>query len=299
MCRATERDGIYVERAVLGIVRCRRCALVYVSPRLKNPERVYWGNASQYVEEARLIFEGLAPHHRDPNYLEDLRLIERVKPKGEFLDIGSSMGFFLRHARNRQWRVTGLEPSPSLSAIARAQFGLTVETGFLEDVKFPESRFDVVTMTDVFEHIGNPRATLREVRRILKPDGVVLIKVPNGLFNLFKLRVSRLLRREHLLDIFDSYEHVVHYAAKTLRAMLLAERFAVRYQGIARPVQVPVWHEYVGHYYQYPTPWALDWKRQTARWMLYWLSHAEAALRLGDVGWLAPNIVVIATPSTR
>jgi hypothetical protein len=81
--------------------------------------------------------------------------------------------------------------------------------------------------------------------------------------------------------------------------MLLAERFAVRYQGIARPVQVPVWHEYVGHYYQYPTPWALDWKRQTARWMLYWLSHAEAALRLGDVGWLAPNIVVIATPSTR
>jgi len=294
LCGVMDREGIYVERGVLGIVRCRRCALVYVSPRLKNPEQVYWGDAARYFEEGRLIFEGNARHHRDPNYLTDLRLIARFKPTGEFLDVGSNMGFFLRHTRGRPWRVTGLEPSPSLSEIARTRFGLNVQTCLLKEAGFPEGRFDIVTMTDVFEHIGEPRAMLREIRRILKPDGIVLIKVPNGPFNLFKLRVLRLLGKEHLLDIFDSYEHVVHYSDKTLRRMLESEGFEIRYQGIARPVQIPVWHEYVGHYYQYPTPWLLDWKRQTARVALYWMSHLERVIRLGGIGWLAPSIVVIA-----
>lgn len=296
LCGAVERATLYVERAVLGIVRCRRCTLIYVSPRLRNPEQIYWGDADKYEEEARLIFEGRARHHRDPNYLEDLRLIERFKVKGAFLDIGSNMGFFLRHTRGRLWDVTGLEPSPSVSDIARKRFGLNIHTGFLDDARFSERRFDVVTMTDVFEHIGNPRAMLREIRRILKPDGIVFIKVPNGCFNLLKLRVARLLGREHFFDIFDSYEHVVHYSARTLRKMLGLEGFVVLYAGIARPVQVPVWHKYVGHYYQYPTPWVLDWRRQTIRWVLYWMSRPEAMFRLGQVGWLAPNIVMIASP---
>jgi hypothetical protein len=96
--------------------------------------------------------------------------------------------------------------------------------------------------------------------------------------------------------VFDSYEHVVHYSSRTLRTMVQAAGFEICHEGIARPVQIPVWHNWVGHYYQYPTPWILDWKRQTARAVLYWLSLGERALRFGTTGWLAPNIVVIARP---
>lgn len=55
LCGAVERATLYVERAILGIVRCRRCTLIYVSPRLRNPEQVYWGDADKYEEEARLF----------------------------------------------------------------------------------------------------------------------------------------------------------------------------------------------------------------------------------------------------
>jgi 2-polyprenyl-3-methyl-5-hydroxy-6-metoxy-1,4-benzoquinol methylase len=294
LCDAAGREPVYTERGVLGIVRCTSCDLIYVSPRLRHPEEVYWGDAVKYTQEARLIFEGRAAHHRDPNYLDDLRVIERFKPTGKFLDIGTNMGFFLRHTRGRGWTVTGVEPSASLAELAREHFGLDVKTCFLHESNFPDEHFDVVTMTDVFEHITEPRSMLRQIRRILKSDGVLFIKVPNGLFNLFKLRVLTRLGRLGMLDIFDSYEHVVHYSSRTLRRMLEREGFQVRHQAIARPIQLPVWHQFVGQYYQYPSPWALDWKRQTGRTLLYHASRVESRVRGGEVGALAPNIVVVA-----
>ena len=186
LCNSSQYKGIYKERGVLGIVWCSGCGLIYVNPRLKNPEKIYWGDVDKYFEEARLIFEGKAKHHRDPNYIDDMKLIYKYKPTGNFLDIGTNMGFFLRNARNREWHLYGIEPSPSLSEIAKRYFGLNVKTAFLEDAGLENNFFDVVTMTDVFEHIPQPGRILKEVHRILKQDGILFIKVPNGLFNLLK-----------------------------------------------------------------------------------------------------------------
>src|SRR3990167_5179899 len=105
LCEGEGREPLYIERGNLGIVRCKNCQLIYVSPRLKHPEHVYWGDAENYYREARLIFDGKAPHHRDPNYLSDLKLLEQFRPNGNLLDIGSNMGFFLRHTRGKGWNV--------------------------------------------------------------------------------------------------------------------------------------------------------------------------------------------------
>ena len=64
------------EKEVLGVARCNQCKLIYINPRLKNPEQVYWGDKKAYEEEAHLIFSGERSHHRDKNYLEALSLIE-------------------------------------------------------------------------------------------------------------------------------------------------------------------------------------------------------------------------------
>lgn len=293
-CNSGEYKEIYKERAVLGIVQCLKCRLIYVSPHLKNPEQIYWGEAEKYFKEAKLIFEGKASHHRDPNYLADLKLIYKYKPSGNFLDIGTNMGFFLRNARGGRWNLYGVEPSPALSEMARKYFGLNVKTSFLEEACFANIFFDIVTMTDVFEHISEPDRMLKKIHRILKDDGILFIKVPNGLFNLFKFHLARISGRLKNYDIFDSYEHVVHYSQKTLRAMLEKSGFKVIKFFIGKPIQLPVWHNYVGQYYQYPTPWPLDFKKQSLRVIFYILSLIEYRLRLNRIGYLAPNIIVIA-----
>ncbi len=298
LCEKDEYEQIYIERGALGIVRCKKCSLIYVNPRLKNPEHVYWGDAQKYFKEARLIFEGKALHHRDKNYEEDLKLIFKYKPSGKFLDVGTNMGFFLKSAKNwNVWDLCGVEPSPSLSDMARKYFQLNIRTSFLEEAEFEDESFDVITLTDVFEHISDPGKMLRDIRRIMKQDGVLFIKVPNGLFNLFKLNMAKRMGKLKDYDLFDSYEHVVHYSHKTLVKILEKNGFRTLDVTIGRPIQLPVWHKYVGHFYLYPSPLCLDFKRQIGRSLLYHFSKIEFYLKWKEIGALAPNIITIASKS--
>jgi len=294
LCDSNSPSIIYTERELIRVVRCNRCQLIYVNPRLKHPEEVYYGREESYLKEVRLILEGKATAHRDPNYEEHLRVIARFKPCGRFLDVGTNMGLFLRHAIGKGWELFGVEPSPTLSKVAREQFQLNVKTAFLEEAEFPSEFFDVVCLTDVFEHIKEPRKLLSEIYRILARGGIVYINVPNGRFNLFKLRLAKLFRRTQDYDLFDSYEHVVHYTHETLVRMLESCGFHTKTVCMGLPIQIPVWHLYVGDYYQYPSPWVLDPLRQTLRILFHRLSRIEYYLRGRRVGHLAPNITIVA-----
>jgi SAM-dependent methyltransferase len=295
LCGEATGEQLYREHAVVGIKRCP-CGLVYTSPRIRQPETIYWGDRDLYYAEARLVFEGRASHHRDPNYLAELHRIERHrKPPGRFLDVGCNMGMLLRIARGRGWTVAGVEPSPSLAPLA-ARWGFPVHNCFLHEVPDSEKRsFDVVALSDVLEHIGDPRTFLDQARQFLKPDGVLYAKVPNALWSIAKQRVLGLLGRRPRKGLWDSCEHVVHYTDRTLRRMMEACGYEVRSSFIEPPVQTPNWHELVGHYYQYPTPWPLDWKRKLVRSTAYRLSLFERVVRAGSVGFLAPNVGVVAT----
>jgi len=294
LCGNKDYVHICVERGNIGIVKCKECSLIYVNPMVKDPEKNYWGDEKKYFEEARLIFEGKAKSHRDVNYLEDLKVIESVKPKGSFLDIGTNMGFFLRHTRGKDWNVTGIDPSPSLSEMARKHFGLNVKTCYLNEAGFEDEYFDVVTMTDVFEHIPEPKKLLLDIKKVIKKDGILFIKVPNGKYNMLKLWLAKTTGKVKDYDIFDSYEHVTHFTHKTLKRMLAECGFKVTKSYIGKPIQLPAWHKYVGHYYQYPSPWFLDWKNYAMRSLFYWISKVERVLRFGNIGYFAPNVIVVA-----
>jgi len=79
-----------------------------------------------------------------------------------------------------------------------------------------------------------------------------------------------------------------------LKRMLEECGFRVIKSRIGRPVQIPAWHKYVGHYYQYPSPYFMDWKNYTVRALFYWISRIERIIRFGGIGYFAPNIIVIA-----
>jgi 2-polyprenyl-3-methyl-5-hydroxy-6-metoxy-1,4-benzoquinol methylase len=295
-CGSSDATELAREYGAIGIVRCA-CGLIYTSPRPRDPERNYWGDRDTYYREAKLVFEGRRSHHRDPNYREELAFIAKYVPTGRFLDVGCNMGMLLRHAHRMEWDAWGVEPSPSLSSLARDELGLSVHTCYLSEVPADfNGTCDVVALSDVFEHVTDPLGMLAHARRMLKAGGILFVKVPNGLFSVFKHRLSRLLGTTLQHGVWDSYEHVVHYTDVTLRRMLEKGGFRVVELRLAKPVQVPVWHHLVGHYFQYPTPWTLDWKRHIGRIVLHRLGQLERAARGGSVGYLPPSLAVIAKP---
>lgn len=297
-CGSGTPSRLHTEYGNVGVVRCT-CGLIYTSPRVRDPEKNYWGDRDAYYREARLIFQGTGRHHRDPNYLEELDLIARYRPRGRFLDVGCGMGMLLRHVSARGWEAVGVEPSPTLSALARDELGLTILNRYLEEVPTEyDATFDVVALSDVFEHVSEPLAMLGHVRRLLKPDGVLYVKVPNARFNLLKQLVVRLRGRNLQHGVWDAYEHVIHYTDESLRRMLAKGGFRVETLSLARPVQIPVWHHHVGQYFQYPSPVALDWKRHLGRAAFHLAGKVERVLRLGTAGYLPSSLAVIARPAS-
>ena len=225
----------------LGIVRCGRCRLVYVSPRPAEPQAHYHGDRQAVLRKYGAILRGERGHNRDPNYEQELAVLRRLKPQGRLLDVGTHCGFFLRKARGMGWALVGVEPSPIGAELAREFYGLDVRNALLQEAGFPDGSFDLVTMVDVFEHVGEPLQVLAEVRRVLRDDGLLFIKVPNGRYNLFKYRLFRRLLGLRDVEIFDAKEHVAHYTIETLRATLAAGGFRIRLAFVPLPIQDGAW----------------------------------------------------------
>lgn len=234
ICNARHAREIAVEFGI-AVARCLECGLVYTQTPRPQPQDHYVIGESEFVEKYELVFRGEAPHPRDSNYDDVLDALEQVRPPGDLLDVGSHCGFFLRRARARGWRTTGVEPSPTSSALARERFQLDVKPGFLDE-RFSDGSYDVVTMLDVLEHVGRPQLLLREIVRVLRPGGLALIKVPNVRYVIAKYRFLRPIPGV-IADAFDAREHLVHYSAETLTRLLREEGFELKVLTVPPPIQ--------------------------------------------------------------
>ena len=75
-------------------------------------------------------------------------------------------------------QVHGIELEPEAAAIARSRRVGEVRIGRLEELPYDDSTFDLITCLDVIEHIPDDRGALRELRRVSKPGGWLLVAVP-------------------------------------------------------------------------------------------------------------------------
>lgn len=196
------------------IVRCTRCDLVRAATRPAAPRLVY--DADYYASDCAK--GGYANYVLDASinqltFTERLRDIERrVGGKGRLLDVGCALGDFVAAAVEAGWDAEGVEISAYAAAEARAR-GLAVRSGTLEELRLPDASYDIITLYDVIEHVADPLATLHEIRRVLKPGGLLHIVTPNvgGL-------QARLLGR-HWYH-YKPGEHLAYFSPRTLRALV-------------------------------------------------------------------------------
>jgi len=173
---------------------------------------------------------------------------------GRFLEIGCAGGFLLQAMQRRGWKSCGLELSSQCVAFARKMKLKVIQKDLLE-AKLKTGSFDAVLMGDVFEHIIDPVAFLKETHRIMEPGGVLLVKTPSfvnsGAFrilNLFSrllrgLGVERKFKLLGLLKVPGHQQvparpyHAYEYDAPCLRRML--ERAGFQVLEVGRTVPLP------------------------------------------------------------
>ena len=158
------------------LVKCSQCGLYYASPRDASIIQAVLTNntRTELCEAKKLNYKG-----RVMEFKTYVHMINRLKPaKGKLLDIGCYEGNFLEQAKAGGWECYGVEPEIGAARYANEQLHLNVKQCVIEKAEFEDNCFDAITILATLEHVPDPRNLLVEVKRILKPDGVLLVSVP-------------------------------------------------------------------------------------------------------------------------
>jgi len=151
--------------------------ITHPQPSLENLGKYY--ESEDYIshtDNKRSLFEKLYHFIKSIALKNKINLINSLQPKkGRILDIGAGTGEFLSVAKNDGWLTIGVEPSERAKAIAKNK-----GVSFVEETSELENHsFDVISMWHVLEHVPDLDKQIKELKRLLKPTGTLIVAVPN------------------------------------------------------------------------------------------------------------------------
>jgi SAM-dependent methyltransferase len=228
LCGLDDTQVIFKKKDKLGIsddqfqvVECRQCGLLYVNPRPTEaeigkfyPETYSWKETleadSFLTKWVRRLEKNYRYHLLRNEVSKVLRFTDRSP--GRVLDIGCGTGDRLDVFRSKGFETFGVETSDSAN-YATEHLNLNVLKGDLFSANFSDEFFDLVTLYNVLEHTHSPARVIKEIHRILKKEGFLIIQVPNSnsiQYKIFKKRWAA----------FDVPRDLYYFGTETLSLLL-------------------------------------------------------------------------------
>lgn len=196
--------------------KCEDCGFVYVNPRPlpEEVEEIYAAHTNPFDQEE---YEGLDVERDTLD-----RLVKRLKkemPEGYMLDMGCGRGDFLKVAKDQGYKVQGSD----LSTAPSPHEDVPIFSGFLKDANFPSAEFDIIVTRNTLEHIFDPNEDLREINRVLRPGGLLYVKVPHVKYE----EGWRCKAFFGFKSLFTPPVHLNHFSTSTLGGILERNGFEV------------------------------------------------------------------------
>lgn len=155
------------------LCECHDCDLIYFNPTPSQEQFINFYSVHDYS------FDRWKQEAKGRNYAKRLN---QHNTYGKILDVGCATGYLIEAiSRFTKWEVYGVELSEKPANFARDVLKLkNIIHGDLFDANYPDNFFNFINIGDVLEHVPDPVSFLHECHRILKPDGVIILAVPNG-----------------------------------------------------------------------------------------------------------------------
>ncbi len=270
-CGSSEWD----DAAVSGLRRCRGCGLLAPVNPPYSRDLTAWYETEYWKQN----YEEQTGTERDNVYAHALAWLGRLLPRrGTVLDVGCGGGRFLSLCQARGWKAMGVEPSLDAAVHARRR-GLDVYSQTWPVPSIANESVEAVTFINVLDHLPDPFEALREAARVLKPDGLLYIRVPNAPLH---ARLKRLLVPLGMEQV--AVLHLYGFGRRTFSLLLPRFGFA--------PLAVRTSPPARGYAYKQDSAlraWGYRALKLADRWW-YWTSRVSGLDRLG---W-GPSLEVLA-----
>jgi len=190
-------------------------------PSLENLTAYY--KSEDYISHTsskRNLFEKVYHLVRKKTLKRKLKLINSyASSEKQLLDIGCGTGDFLKVALQDNWNITGIEPNKQARQIANIKInGSVFETEHLQ--KLESHSFNVITLWHVLEHLPKLEEHISIFKKLLKPNGTLIIAVPN-----FKSYDAEYYN--NFWAAFDVPRHLWHFSKTAIQRLFLKEEMKV------------------------------------------------------------------------
>lgn len=206
------------------ISKCNNCGFVFTQniPDEESIGKYY--NSTNYVSHSNtkkgLFFK---VYHLVRSFMlkqkSKLVIKETQKSKGNILDIGSATGYFLNEMKQKGWEIEGIEQDEQAIALGKEKFNIDANPpSYINN--FENNYFDCITLWHVLEHVHQLSDTITNLHKILKPDGVLIIAVPNH--ESFDAKYY-----ERYWAGWDIPIHLWHFSSKSMQDLMIKHNFEV------------------------------------------------------------------------
>jgi|GEM_PF-5798141 len=192
----------------ISCFKCTSCSFLFVDEDERARQQKEFIFSEQFFEStfAKLIKKYPKNHHPKKNLYTRIAdiIITQKTTNIKVIDIGASGGFFLYELEKKGISKTNLyavEMSPNYIALTAQYFGYVTTQHNIEDItpSTHNTLFDVVTLFDVLEHVSNVPQALKTIHTILEKDGILYLKLPNGIFTELKVCLAKIFRQNKLI----------------------------------------------------------------------------------------------------
>ncbi|MEP6615881.1 MAG: class I SAM-dependent methyltransferase [Ginsengibacter sp.] len=195
------------------IWQCNNCSLRFTQ-YAPSPDKIgafYQSeNYISHTDTTKGFINQLYHRVRKSTLVSKRKLIEHVtrNDHGNILDIGAGTGSFLHTMKKAGWQVTGLEPDVTAKAKAMEMYNIELHPS-AQLFQLPAESFNAITMWHVLEHVHDLDSYIEQLKKLLKPDGYILIAVPN--YTCYDEKVYK-----EFWAAYDVPRHLYHFSPEAM-----------------------------------------------------------------------------------